>query len=103
MEIERIARVAAGLKQLMNGPGDQVPDQQAADASQKSEQRALEQVLSEEPRPRSAERESNRSFALPADRTRQEKVRHVDAHDQEHDSNQSHQDPEGVGLVAIQS
>ena len=59
-------------------------------------------MLPEQSRPRRSEREPDCRLALPAHAARQQKVRHVDAHHQENDPDQAHQNPERVGIRTVE-
>ena len=102
MEVERIAGIAARLKKAMDGLRQRVSQSQSGSASEERQEPALDQMLPEEPRAAGSQRQTHGGFTLPADRARQQQVRHVGADDQQQDADQQHQDPERSGILRAQ-
>ena len=59
-------------------------------------------MLPEEPCSRRPESETQRGLALPPDRARQKKVRHVGADNEQQHADEQHQDPQRVGVPGVQ-
>ena len=69
-------------------------EQQTERAADHAQEDALRQKLTDDPRPRCAEREPNRDFSLPRICARQQQAGDVRARQQQHETDDGHQDPE---------
>ena len=102
MKVKHAARVAARLNDQMYASRQDTPECKTGSSSQKRQNSALDQMLSEHPRSCRSQCQAHGRLALPNHGAGQQQIGHVGADDEQQHSNKQHQNPQGACISGVE-
>jgi hypothetical protein len=102
VEVVRAARVAAGVEENVDRLREGVADDERGGGADERQHDALDQMLPQQPAAGRAERNAQRRLVLARDRSGEEQVRDVRAHDEQQQADEHHQQPQRAPVGSAQ-